>query len=196
MQEAFETRNFEMQVQNIYAGDRTKQFVEPVTDSSGFYKKPHNSYLLDNYTRFTTMEEVLREYVTEVSVVKHRGKFHLRIASGGRFLEDPLILVDGTPVLDAGKLIAVDPLAIRKLEVIAGRYFYGPASMEGIVSVTSYKGNLAGLEIDPHALVVDYEGLQMQRVFYSPAYDTESRINSRLPDFRNLLFWSPAVNPE
>ncbi len=131
MEAALEARNVEMQIQNIYAGDRTKQFVEPVTDSSGFYKKPDNSYLLDNYTRFTTMEEVLREYVTEVSVVKHRGKFHLRVASGGRFLEDPLILVDGTPVLDAGKLIAVDPLAIRKLEVIAGRVFLRPVYEHG-----------------------------------------------------------------
>ncbi len=183
-----------MQIQNIYAGDRTKQFKEPITDSSGFYKNPDNSYLLDNYTRFTTMEEVLREYVTEVSVVRHHGKYHLRVAGQGTFLEDPLILLDGIPVFDADKLIAIDPLAIRKLEVITNRYYYGPVSMEGIVSFTSYKGNLAGMEIDPHTLVVDYEGLQMQRIFYSPVYDTESQLKSRLADFRNLLFWSPSVN--
>jgi len=194
MQQAFEARNVDMQVQNIYAGDRTKQFVDPIVDSSGFYKKPTNSYLLDNYTRFTTMEEVLREYIREVSVVRRKDKFHLRIQGETSFLEDPMILVDGVPVFDADKLIAIDPLAIRKLEVVIDRYYYGPAKMEGIVSLTSYKGNLAGMEIDPHAVVVDYEGLQMQRVFYSPVYETESQVKSRLPDYRNLLYWSPSVS--
>jgi hypothetical protein len=141
------------------------------------------------------MEEVLREYVEEVNVVKHQGKFHIKILSGAGFLDDPLVLIDGIPVFDADKLMAVDPLAIRKLEVIPHRYFYGPAKMEGILSFTSYKGNLAGMEIDPHAIVLDYEGMQMQRVFYSPVYDTENKTNGRLPDYRNLLFWSPAVTP-
>ena len=49
------------------------------------------------------------------------------------------------------------------------------------------------MEIDPRALVVDYEGLQMERVFYSPVYETEAQIKGHLPDFRNLLFWSPSV---
>ena len=195
MPEAFEARNVEMQVQNIYAGDRTKQFDEPLTDSSGFYEKPVNSYLLDNYTRFTTMEEVLREYVSEVILQRRQGKFHIRLNGEQSFLDDPLVLIDGIPVFDADKLIAVDPLKIKKLEVVPQRYFYGPASMEGILSFTSYKGDLAGLEIDPHAIVVDYEGLQTQRVFYSPVYEKEGQIKSRLPDFRNLLFWAPKVNP-
>ena len=194
MQQAFEARNVEMQLQNIYAGDRIKQFAEPIADSSGFYKKPTNSYLLDNYTRFITMEEVLREYVTEVNVVRRKGKYHLRIMGETGFLEDPMILVDGTPVFDADKLIAIDPVAIRKLEVVIQRYDYGPVKMEGILSFTSYKGNLAGMEIDPHAIVVDYEGLQMQRIYYSPVYETESQVKSRLPDYRNLLFWSPSVS--
>ncbi len=193
LKDAFEYRNIEMQVPNLFAGDRIKQFDEPQTDSSGFYKKPNNTYLLDNYVRFTTMEEVLREYVKEVVLVKRRGKFHIRIQGEKSFLEDPLILIDGLPVFDADKLMGIDPLLIRKLEVVPQRYFYGPANMESILSFTSYKGNLAGLEIDPHAIAVDYEGLQMQREFYSPVYDTEAKIKSHLPDFRNLLFWQPAV---
>ena len=193
MQEAFEKRNVEMQVQNIYAGDRTKQFFEPATDSSGFFKKPVNSYLLDNYTRFTTMEEVLREYVREVNLVKHQGKFHIKVLGENRFLDDTLVLVDGIPVFDADRLMNIDPLLIKKLEIVPQKYYYGPASMEGILSFASYKGNLAGMEIDPHAIVVDYEGLQMQRVFYSPVYDSDARQKSRLADLRNLLFWSPSV---
>ena len=39
-------------------------------DTLAFYYEPYKTYLLDNYTRFTTMEEVLREYVVEVNVGK------------------------------------------------------------------------------------------------------------------------------
>jgi hypothetical protein len=190
MQEAFEARNVEMRVQNIYAVDRIKQFDEPLTDSSGFYKKPGNSYFLDNYTRFTTIEEVLREYVTEVSLVKNKGKFHIIVNGEQSFLNNPLVLIDRIPVFEADKLMAVDPLKIKRLEIVPQRYYFEPVKIEGILSFTSYKGDLAGLEI----VVVDYEGLQMQRVFYSPVYEMEGQIKSRLPDLRNLLFWAPLVN--
>jgi len=36
--------------------------------------------------------------------------------------------------------------------------------------------------------------LQKQRIFYSPDYASEAAISSRLPDFRNVLYWSPAIN--
>jgi hypothetical protein len=57
----------------------------------------------------------------------------------------------------------------------------------------TYKGDLGGYVLDPHATVVDYEGLQLQREFYSPSYATEEQAGSHLPDFRNVLYWCPAV---
>ncbi|MBS1503934.1 MAG: hypothetical protein JST32_17825, partial [Bacteroidetes bacterium] len=86
------------------------------------------------------------------------------------------------------------PLKIKTLNVIRDRYFWGPADMEGILSYTSYKGDLGGVEIDPHAVVLDYEGMQLQRVFYSPVYDSDAAAASRLPDFRNTLYWAPVIN--
>jgi len=43
-------------------------------------------------------------------------------------------------------------------------------------------------------VVLEYEGMQYQREFYSPVYETQDQISSRLPDFRNVLFWSPDVH--
>jgi hypothetical protein len=194
MQEAIENQNLGMQVQNIYSGKRIRQFYEPVENASGFYNKPIKTYLLDDYTRFTTMEEVLREYVKEVNVVQRQKRFHIKVLGEQSILDgDPLVLIDGVPEFNMDKVMAIDPLLIKKLEVVPQTYFYGPSVQQGIFSFTSYKGNLGGVEIDPHALVVDYEGLQMERVFYSPVYQTEAQIKDHLPDFRNLLFWSPSV---
>src|SRR6185436_20456607 len=50
-----------MQVQNNFNGNKLKEFYTPVIDSSAFYGVPDKQYKLDDYTRFSTMEEVLRE---------------------------------------------------------------------------------------------------------------------------------------
>lgn len=195
MQKPLEAQNMAMQIQNIYAGSKTRQFYEPVVDSTGFYGRPDKVYRLDDYTRFTTMEEVLREYIREVNVFHPQKKFEIRIIGEKGFLEgDPLVILDGIPIFDMNKVMAIDPLKIKRLDVVKDRFFWGPADAEGILSYASYKSDLAGVELDPHAVVVDYEGMQLQRVFYSPAYDTDKQITSRMPDFRSLLFWAPNIN--
>jgi hypothetical protein len=142
------------------------------------------------------MEEVLREYVTPVNVRKRSGQFHLPVydeLSKQFFNNDPLLLLDGVPVFNIDKFMQYDPLKIRKLEVMSRRYFLGNMFFEGVVNFITYKGSMEGYELDPHATVIDYDGLQLQRVFYSPVYETPEQVNSHLPDFRNLLYWSPAV---
>jgi hypothetical protein len=195
MSGALQEHSLGIQVLNIYSGNYIKRFFEPLVDSSAFYGKPFKIYKLDDFVRFTTMEEDLREYVSEDNIVKQRGRFHIKVLNERGFLDgDPLVLLDGIPVFNIDKVIAIDPLKVRKLEVMPERYYYGPAVEEGIFSFTSYKGDLAGVELDPHAIVVDYEGIQLRREFYSPVYDTETQSTSRIPDFRSLLYWSPSVN--
>jgi hypothetical protein len=184
-----------MQVLNIYSSGNLKRFYEPLIDSSAFYGKPNATYKLDDFVRFRTMEEDLREYVKEDNIVKSKGKFHIKVLTHRGFIDgDPLILLDGIPVFDVDKVIAIDPLKVRKLEVMATPYFYGPSEEQGIFSFTTYKGDLGGVELDPRAIVLDYEGIQLQREFYSPMYESASQSASRIPDFRNLLYWSPSIS--
>jgi len=196
MQHSLESESLGMQVLNIYSGNDIKRYYDAHVDSSAFFGKPYKSYKLDDYTRFTTMEEVLREYVSELWVNRTDKRYHIKMISEQLgFLDgDPLVILDGVPVFNIDKVIALDPLKIRRLDVMRERYFWGPAEAEGILSYTTYKGDLGGLEMDPHAVVLDYEGLQLQRVFYSPAYETDAQVASRLPDFRNVLYWSPSLN--
>jgi hypothetical protein len=41
--------------------------------------------------------------------------------------------------------------------------------------------------------VLDYNGMQLKRDFYAPVYELKEQVDSRLPDFRNLLTWLPDV---
>jgi hypothetical protein len=184
-----------MQVLNIYSGDNIRKYYDQPVDSTGFMGAPYKTYKLDDFTRFTTMEEVLREYIREVFVVKREKRYHIEMISEKGFLEgDPFVMLDDVPIFNPDKVIAIDPLKVRKLDVIRDRFYWGPSDEEGIMSFTTYKGDLGGVELDPHAVVLDYEGLQLQRVFYSPVYDSQQQIASRVPDFRNVLYWDPAIN--
>ena len=200
LQEDLISHSIGTQVQNAYLTESLQKFDMPeMIDSTAFYGTPDKKYFLDDYTRFTTMEEVMREYIANVSLRKHQDKFYLKVLNDPYrlfFDDDPLVLMDGVPVFDVDRVISMDPLKVKKIEVVNQKYFLGPLVASGIVSYTTYKGDLEGFQLDPNAIVLEYEGLQMQREFYSPVYETDTQINSRMPDFRNLLFWSPDIKTD
>ncbi len=193
-------RSLSVQVQNVYLSDSLQKFQGMVlADSSVFYGEPDHKYFLDEYTRFITMEEVVREYVSEVNLRKRREQFHFTLVNGPHhtfFDEDPLVLLDGVPVLNADKIIAFDPLKVKKIEVVNRQYFLGPAVFSGILSFYTYQGDLAGFQLDPNALVLEYDGVQLQREFYTPVYETANQLSSRIPDYRDVLYWSGDLSPD
>lgn len=188
------TRSIAMQVQDIY---HEETGLKPTPqDSISFYGHADETYHLDDYTRFQVMEEVMREYVPGVFVRKRQDGFYfivIDIVNDGVFKDDPMIMLDGVPLFDADKIMAVDPRKIKKLEVIKRRYFFGSHTMDGIVSYTTYNGDVAGVELDPSSVVIDYEGIQAQREFVYPKYDTQKQFESRTPDRRYLLYWNPHI---
>jgi hypothetical protein len=183
-------RSVGLQVQKIYYEDK---YITPTVDSSAFYGKADETYLLDDYTRFPVMEEVMREYVPGVFVRKQRDnfKFYLvDLVNKKPIYETPMILFDGVPVFDVNKVMAFDPLRVKKLEVVTRKFYHGIATFPGIVSYTTYGGDLGGFELDAQYVQIDYAGLQLQREFYSPRHEYVNENEGRLPDQRSLLFWN------
>jgi hypothetical protein len=203
---AVEEMHNNLAITQAFITDSIDQFYT-IVDRTSFYGTPYFTYLLDNYKRFVTMEEVLREYVKEVMVrirnknyyvlVFNRQLYDLRkyIDYAKNMMDDngPLVLIDGIPVTDLNKLIKYDPLKVRKLELIADRYVVGGLIYDGILSFTTYKGEFENLELNKKELLFDDEGWQRQRKFYMPDYKDPLVKNSRIPDFRELLYWAPTV---
>lgn len=189
--------NNNIEIQNHFKADYQNRFQSPTIDSNAFYYKPDYTYYLDLYARFTTMEEVIREYVTPLTLTKNDGRFQLAVYDdqNKRFFDKaPLVLLDGVPVLNIDKFIEYDPLKIRKLEVVSRTYYSGNMAFNGIANFITYNGKMEGYELDPRATLIDYKGLQIQREFNAPVYETQAQIDSRSPDFRHLLNWSPNIN--
>ena len=186
-------RHLQTQLQATYYG-RYQQLTLPPRDTVAFYGVPPVQYRLDDYTRFKTLEEVLREYVQGVYVRQGKGGPHLLVADQFRrtlFEDAPLVLLDGVPMFNLAKFMAFDPLRMQRIAVFTNRYFYGSQSFGGLLSFTTYRGDLQEFPLDARALLEEYEGVQGQREFFAPRYDAAP---SSLPDLRNLLHWQPDLD--
>jgi hypothetical protein len=188
------SRSVSMQVEDIYSEER-KEMQRSLKDTIPFYGTADEIYFLDDYTRFPVMEEVMREYVKGVWVRKRQGKFYFVVLDNinkSVFKQDPLILLDGVPMFDVNKIMAIDPRKIKRIDVLTREYYLGTNTFPGIVSYFTYSGDLAGIKPHAKSAILEYEGLQITREFFSPLYETERHRSNRLPDRRHLLTWIPS----
>ncbi|MEI7627698.1 MAG: hypothetical protein WCJ80_05635 [Bacteroidota bacterium] len=187
----------DLQVQNYYNQFYVNKFEIPIADTNAFYHSADNTYLLDDYSRFTTLEEVFREYISPIKLTKSNGNFDISVYDNVRkryFSTQPLILLDGYPISDLNKFMNYDPLKLRKIEIVDRVYFLGNMTYYGILNFTTYNGKMETYDLDPQAIVLDYKGLQSQREFMTPDYSIKDQTYSRTPDFRHLLYWSDAIS--
>jgi hypothetical protein len=192
--ESLLTRSIAMQVQDIYHGYTKDRFNTASVDSLPFYGKPDETYFLDSYTRFPVMEEVMREYVPGVIVRIRKDGFQFIVLDKihkGVLQGDPMILLDGVPLFDADEIMSFDPRKVKRLDVITRKYYLGSLTIPGIVSYSTYEADLGGFTLNPKSVTMDYEGLQLQREFYSPEYEDQQKGTDRIPDQRDLLYWNP-----
>lgn len=187
-----------MQVQNIYHTERLQQLHLPAfVDSSAFYGKADYSYNLEKYTRFASMEEVMREFVSIVDVRMRNKQVNLRVINSQKkeyFPNAPLNLLDGVPVFNFTRFFELDPLKVYSLDVVAQQYLLGNSLFDGILNWKTYQPALENYDFDDSTLIANYEGLQLHREFYTPVYETDVQFTSHLPDFRNVLHWEPGIS--
>ncbi len=93
-------------------------------------------------------------------------------------------------------MLNYDPLKVKRLDIVTEKYYYGNLAFGGILNFATYNGDLPGVDLDPHTIVLDYPGLESQREFQSPAYSSREALDARLPDFRRLLYWQSFLNTD
>ncbi len=187
-------RNLDMQLQHAYEKQNRKGSTVQI-DSLPFYGRPTSSYKLDEFTRFPSMEEVMREIIKGVMVHKKKGNFHFssfNLAEKIVLNEDPMVMIDGVPVFNLNDIIAYDPRKIQRIDVFLKKYYLGHLTFSGLINYTTYQGNLLDYTPNP-ATELDMEGLHIRREFFSPRYEDKSQQESRMPDMRHLLYWAPEV---
>lgn len=195
-EEVLVQRSIAMQAQNLFLADSLRHFLSPaLRDTLPFYGKAEYIYKMDDYKRFSTVEETFREYVFPTTISMRNGKPNIVVHDGlygQAYDENVLVLLDGIPLADHNKIFGYDPVKLKRLDVVTRRYVLGAAAFAGIVSFETYKGKFDAFDLDPSVIMVDYEGLQLRREFYAPDYAKAGATGNRLPDMRTTLQWIPS----
>jgi hypothetical protein len=193
MREMVRTRHLSQQVENAFYAFK-KDSVIGGDGAHRFFFTSDRVYHLDDFTRFTTMEDVFREIIPEVVVKKRDSDFSLvlrNLKTGFRFTNAPLVIVDGVPVADANIVMAYDPLLIKNIALMAQHYFYGNLETDGIISIETYTGEAKNIDVDGMTRYPYIQPLS-SKLYYSPDYEHQKDL-ARIPDFRIQLYWNPHV---
>ena len=171
-------------IQSFYS---EKYAQEPVPVVTGFVAD--RTFMLDDYTRFESVETVIKEYVPMVSVRTRQGKKEFRSINefGAVFEKNPLMLVDGMPVFDSDQLAAFNPQRFERLDVLARKFFLNEQEYEGVLSFSSYKSDVGGFPLPSNAIFSQYKGIQLPVELERSIAEMP---DSSFSDFRSILYWS------
>ena len=170
-----------------------------LSDQSKYYGYPISfgdveiSIVLADYIQLPSFKDVIKEIVPYTRLSKKGDRYSL-IVSNSKTVEvyyDPLILLDNIPVFDVNELMKINPKKIEKIEVIDKSYVYGDYTLNGIIRIITNTDNFADYDFSGESVYVDFQTITLSAYPVLPEYNSGSKKKSRIPDFRNMLYWKP-----
>ena len=164
--------------------------VKNNTTNTFFNMEPTKTYLLDEYSRFPKMDELILEFVLGVRFRMRDGNreiIMIDVRGNEKPWITPLVLLDGIPIKNHELIYRYNPLLVERIDIFMKEYLFGGVKYDGILSFSTYKHNYPELKLDDTYRIFDYAGTQAH---YTPLFTG----NKWQPDFRHTLLWNPAVH--
>ncbi len=190
------------QVRKIYG---TTSVGEPLTNvisrsvPKRFYGKPSNEIIMKDYIALPVMQEVFFELLVGVFLKSKKSGYEI-------IMNDPVInktydvppglFIDGVMVKDPSVIAGLNPELVEKIDVVRDKYFVGDYLFFGIVNIITKAGDFSNVTLPDYAIRLPYRVIDPVYSFVSPDYSSVSMKRSRIPDFRNTLYWNPSVKPD
>jgi len=184
------------QIENAYHSVK-KDSVLPVKEISPFYGSVIKNYGLDDYTRFSSLEETIIEVVDEAFVKKKKGKYTLHVKLSDRVIRSnlsPLVLMDGIFLQDHDVLFNYNIKKIKSISVIREKYIYGSLIFEGIISIQTFDGDYQSNSSGEFIKNIEMFKPQVFKKRFNQSYKDLKLV--RIPDYRNQLLWEPNIHLE
>ncbi|WP_171595560.1 hypothetical protein [Marinifilum caeruleilacunae] len=168
-------------------------FADSIGKTDAFYGKPNHTTIVDKYIELPTVEELVRELVPLTVVRKKAGSYYFKVM--GDFSNDlykgrTLTFWDGVLLKNIDEIIKLSPLKVKKVEVVNSKFFLQHVDFGYLLSFTTKEGNMADIEFDSRIFRQIHKGYVNSYRFKGPSYLTQNEKKSRLPDFRNTLYFN------
>jgi len=202
LSEIFSHLSFNYQATKIYeTGLREEPFITDYGNlrKRRFYGIPEMEVFLDDYIRLPQMLEVFTELLPGIILRPSRSGYEIKITNpvtGTFYINPPLVMIDGLMINDLSVLADLDPDLVEKIEVVVTPYLVGDLVLNGIVNVITRSGDFSDIVLPDYAVELPYRVVEKPPRFIAPDYSGIDRMQSRIPDLRNTLYWNPSVKTE
>ncbi|MEM9830537.1 MAG: hypothetical protein AAF944_07850 [Bacteroidota bacterium] len=157
-----------------------------------FYGAPNVRVNPNDYISLPSFEEICRELLPGVRLIKKKGKYDFDVFDPGSrsFLpNEPTLFLDGVPIQEKAYIIDFPPSEISFIETVNRRTYYGNVRLDGVVAVytkqeKAYEEALAG---KAHFTSIPY-------YTSSAPFLLPDSLAVSSPDFRTLLYWKPKIS--
>jgi len=175
-----------------YFPDKSELLKTNSDTTVNFFGPAEISINIDDFIKLPTLHEVFDEIVPSVNVRKKKEDYYFQVYNmkNNRFFKDPLVFYDQFLILNINNLLKVKPKYINKIDIINREYIIGNYIFNGIIFIESKTGKIPGIDLPKNSIITNFQTIHESTEINFPVYEDSNRINSKLPDFRNLLYWN------
>lgn len=189
------------QVSKIYgispAGELLTRKGTPVKRAR-FYGIPDMELRMSDYILLPAMQEVFFELIPGVSMRTGRARYGITVSNpfdNRTYEEDATLMVNGVIIDDPAIITEMNPEIVERIDIVRNEHLVGGFHFYGIVNIITKPGDYSAYPLPANAVRFPYTISHDYIPFTSADYSVREARESREPDFRNTLYWNPAVSP-
>ncbi len=198
MEQAIVRRSLYNQIENGYFAVKPDTLqLDAVNDPyGGAYVE---TIVLDEYTRFKTLDETIVELVQNVWTKKNKdGSVSFKVRSFDETYEeleyDALVYIDGVLMPNQAELLTFDSRLIKTVNTVREKYALGGNIYFGMINLVTKDANYFDLVNTSGMTKIELDRPRLPKRYYAQTHTSGS--NNRIPDFRDQLLWRPSVTIE
>lgn len=188
------------QIENQFFGSKPDSILEsnPIDIFNGGIPEV---IILDDYTRFPTLEESLVEVVKFAGFRKgNTNDAYIRIGQDFKSYDEEyndfpaIVLIDGVYIPNHEQIRTYDARKIEKISLTRDQFRLGSKEYQGIISIETFKGDFLDSYTSKNSLVVPFKQPISKKNYFVQTYQLGDTTFDRVPDYRRLLYWNPQFN--
>ena len=157
--------------------------------------------VLDEYTRFPTLEETLVEVVQFAGFRKaNTSDAYIRIGQDFKSYDEEyndfpaIVLIDGIFIPHHEQIRAFDARKIEKISLTRDQFRLGQKEYQGIISIETFDADFLDIYTADNSLIVPFTQPVAKKNYFIQTYKIEDTSFDRIPDYRRMLYWNPLLN--
>lgn len=198
-EEYIKNRSVLNQIENQFFGSKPDSILQsnPIDVFNGGIPEV---IILDDYTRFPTLEESLVEVVKFAGFRKgNTGNAYIRIGQDFKSYNEEyndfpaIVLIDGVFIPNHESIKTYDSRNIEKISLTRDQFRLGQKEYQGIISIETFDKDYLDNYTSENSLVVPFEQPVLKKNYFIQTYPVNDNPYSRIPDYRRMLYWNPQL---